>query len=48
MSDIEKTPKRYRWLMPAIEIALALIIIGLLVAFWLPWWIGADPETIRK
>ena len=35
-----------RWLRAA-EVALAVVIVGLLVATWLPAIIGADPSVGR-
>ena len=42
MNDLEKTQLRRRLILVA-EVALVLAILGLLIATWLPVWVGAHP-----
>ena len=46
-SDAQPDSKLRRGLMLAAEVLLILMIVGLLVAIWLPGWVGPHPGVGR-
>jgi hypothetical protein len=46
-SQYQPESKLRRGLMLAAEVGLILVIVALLVAIWLPAWVGAHPGMAR-